>query len=63
MYFRHNTERVGVDLENDWEESEKIGLKELKRLGRGAREDGSGVEAWTRLTPSPHYLARQRARL
>ena len=54
---------MSVDLENDWEESEKIGLKELKRLGRGAREDGSEVEAWTRPTPSPHYLARRRARL
>jgi len=34
---------VDVYLENDWEESEKIGLRDLKRLGRGAREGGSDV--------------------
>ena len=34
---------MDVYLENDWEESEKIGLRDLKRLGRGAREGGSDV--------------------
>jgi len=40
-------------MDVDSEEPEKVGSRELKRPGRGGREEGGDVSAWARPTPTP----------